>query len=129
MVSSEFWAKGFSMALFIIDRTPIASIGFDTPIGRCDPYKLHDLPNLHSFVSTEVMHLLKQIKKSELDSAGTSFILNGIQDGENIAWLFNPKSSKVHITNDCVFVNNKALWTKHPIRNKSNITPISVLSF
>ncbi|MBW0461123.1 hypothetical protein O181_000838 [Austropuccinia psidii MF-1] len=112
-VPLEWWREACSMAAFVLNQTPIASINYFTPISLWDPLKARNILDLHPFGCTAIMHCSKENRKSKVDTSGICCMLIGIKEGHKNFHLFEPKSKNIYITHDCIFLDCEAFWPNY----------------
>ncbi|MBW0465835.1 hypothetical protein O181_005550 [Austropuccinia psidii MF-1] len=77
----EWWGEACSVASFVLNQTPIASIDYSTPISLWDPLKAQNILDIHPFGCTAIMHCPKANRKAKVDTSGICCMLIGIEEG------------------------------------------------
>ncbi|MBW0543438.1 hypothetical protein O181_083153 [Austropuccinia psidii MF-1] len=101
------------MATYLLNRTPVTTIGFKAPICKWKDLTSLQLDHLHPFVCTAVMHILKAKRVSKVDPTGSICIFLGVSEHHNNFCLFDPKSKRIVITHDCTFKDGEAFLPTH----------------
>ncbi|MBW0463402.1 hypothetical protein O181_003117 [Austropuccinia psidii MF-1] len=103
-VPTDWWGEACSMATYLLNRTPVSTIGFQAPI---------------------LMHIPRAKRMSKVKPTGSLCMFLGVSEHHHNFRLFDPKSKRIVITHDCTFKDGEAFWPTH----FSVSTPSPLLSF
>lgn len=106
-VSTALWGEAMSMAVFILNRSPMKSVVGKTPYEVWHGKKL-SISFLRTFgcvaqVKTVKPHL------SKLEDKSTRMVFIGYEPGSKAYRLYDPVGKKVHVSRDVVF-DEQASW-------------------
>ncbi|MBW0574550.1 hypothetical protein O181_114265 [Austropuccinia psidii MF-1] len=120
-VPSEWWGEATAMAAFLLNRTPVSTMDFVTPLSRRDPAVSPHLDSLHPFGCAAIMNSPKPWHKLKINPTGTLCMLVGIQEGHHNYRLFDPKTGSIYISHDFIFKDKEAFWPSHSLSPSSSV--------
>ncbi|MBW0484854.1 hypothetical protein O181_024569 [Austropuccinia psidii MF-1] len=110
-VLEEWWGEGCSMAAYLLNQTPVSSLGFKTPISKWAAISSSDgVDHLHLFGCTSVIHLPKEKQTSKVSPTGIMCMVLGNVEGHRNFCLYDPESRTILITHNCTFKDGEAFW-------------------
>ncbi|MBW0524306.1 hypothetical protein O181_064021 [Austropuccinia psidii MF-1] len=112
-VPTDWWGEACSTATYLLNRTPVSTIGFQAPICKWKDLTSLQLDHLHPFGCTAVMHIPKAKRVSKVDPTGSLCMFLGVLEHHHNFLLFDPKSRRIVITHDCTFKDGEAFWPTH----------------
>ncbi|KAE8706560.1 hypothetical protein F3Y22_tig00110392pilonHSYRG00195 [Hibiscus syriacus] len=105
VLEKSFWAEAVNTACYLVNRAPLTAIELKTPMEMWTG-KPADYSNLHVFGSiVYVMYNSQEISKLDPKSKKCKFL--GYADGVKGYRLWDPTASKVIISRDVIFVEDK----------------------
>ncbi|MBW0475229.1 hypothetical protein O181_014944 [Austropuccinia psidii MF-1] len=102
-VPAEWWGEASAMAAFVLNRTPVSTLNFVSPLSKWDSSMSLNLTGLHPFCCTAIMNSPKAWCNSKINPTGTLRMLFRIQDRNHNYFLFDPKTNSIYISHDCIF--------------------------
>ncbi|MBW0556481.1 hypothetical protein O181_096196 [Austropuccinia psidii MF-1] len=112
-VPTEWWGEACSMATYLLNRTPVSTIGFQAPICKWKDLTSLQLDHIHPFGCTAVMHIPKAKRVSKVNPTGSLCMFLGVLEHHHNFCFFDPKSKRIVITHYYTFKDGEAFWPTH----------------
>lgn len=104
-LDKSFWAEAVNTAVYLINRTPAASLGMMTPFEKWTGRK-PDLSHVRIFGSKVMVHVPK-VNRHKWDKKANKLILVGYQDNVKGYRSYNTKTKKITTSRDVIIIENK----------------------
>ncbi|MBW0530940.1 hypothetical protein O181_070655 [Austropuccinia psidii MF-1] len=112
-VAHNWWGEAFSMAIYVLNTTPISNLGFQAHISKCKYLASLKLNHLHLFWCTAVIQIPNAKRVSKVYATGSLFMFLGVTKQHHNFCLFYPKAKRIIITNDFTFKEGESFWPSH----------------
>ncbi|MBW0482594.1 hypothetical protein O181_022309 [Austropuccinia psidii MF-1] len=101
----HWWGESISTATYLLNRTPVAFLHFQTPFELLFGKK-PKMPNLHPFGCLVYINIDKCNISSKLNPRANKGLFLGYLEGHKNFKLFNLDTSKYQVTHDCMFLDD-----------------------
>lgn len=104
-LDKSFWGEAVNTAVYLMNRTPVASLGMMTPFEKWTGRK-PDLSHVRIFGSDVMVHVPK-VQRQKWDKKAEKFILVGYPDNVKGYRLYNPKTRKITTSRDAIIIEKE----------------------
>ncbi|MBW0488152.1 hypothetical protein O181_027867, partial [Austropuccinia psidii MF-1] len=114
-VPVEWWGEACAMATYLLNQTPVSSLGFQAPISKWNiTAPSAGIKHLHPFGCTAIVNVQKERRTSKVSPSRILCMFLGNIEGHHNFWLYDPNSKRILISHNCTFKDGVSGITSDP---------------